>query len=85
MRPEYFDVCIVGAGPAGSTTAFFLIELAKRQNWKKIPSVGLMEKQEFPRDKFCGDAWCAPALDILEEMNILQQLQAKGLVRLLFY
>jgi flavin-dependent dehydrogenase len=41
----------------------------------------LLEKAAFPRDKFCGDAWCAPALDILEDMGVLQQLEAEGLVR----
>ncbi len=44
-------------------------------------SVALLEKESFPRDKFCGDAWCAPALDILEDMGVLQQLEAEGLVR----
>ncbi len=73
-----FDVIVVGAGPAGATTAYYLahpdgVEPARR--------VALLEKERLPRDKICGDAWCAPALDILEEMGVLQKLEADGLVR----
>jgi flavin-dependent dehydrogenase len=75
----HFDCIIVGAGPAGSTTAFYLTEGARRAR-RPVPSVGLLEKAQFPRDKFCGDAWCAPALDILEDMQVLQRLQARGVV-----
>jgi len=68
-----YDVIVVGAGPAGATTAYYLATGGKR--------VALLERAVFPRDKFCGDAWCAPALDILEDMGVLQQLEAEGLVR----
>ncbi len=40
------DVCIVGAGPAGSTAAKFLSE--------KGFKVNLIDKEKFPRDKPCG-------------------------------
>jgi len=40
------DVCIVGAGPAGSTAAKFLSE--------KNIDVILIDKDKFPRDKPCG-------------------------------
>ena len=70
-----YDVTIVGAGPAGATTAFFLT----RGN--SGLRVAVLEKAVFPRDKVCGDAWCAPALDILEDMGVLQELEAEGLVR----
>ncbi len=74
-NPEYadYDVAVVGAGPAGATAAYYLATGGKR--------VALLEKATFPRDKICGDAWCAPALDILEDMGVLQQLEAEGLVR----
>lgn len=68
-----YDVAIVGAGPAGATAAYFLATEGKR--------VALLEKETFPRDKRCGDAWCAPALDLLEEMGVLQDLEAKGSVQ----
>ena len=34
----------------------------------------LLEKKEFPRDKYCGDAVCKTAIEILQEMGIYQQL-----------
>ncbi|NNE17686.1 MAG: geranylgeranyl reductase family protein [Myxococcales bacterium] len=71
-QPVY-DVLIAGAGPAGATAAYFLAKGGKR--------VALLEKATFPRDKRCGDAWCEPALDILEEMGVIQQLDAEGAVQ----
>jgi len=43
---EHFDVAIVGAGPAGSTTAYRLARAGAR--------VLLVDKTRFPRDKPCG-------------------------------
>ena len=71
-QPVY-DVVIAGAGPAGATAAYFLAKGGKR--------VALLEKATFPRDKRCGDAWCEPALDILEEMGVIQELDAEGAVQ----
>lgn len=73
-----FDVIVAGAGPAGSTAAYYL---AKGIGSSPGRRVALLEKATFPRDKYCGDAWCAPALDILEDMGVLQKLQAENLVR----
>ena len=72
MSPLY-DVIIIGGGPAGATAAYFLAQRGKR--------VALLDKARFPRDKRCGDAWCAPALELLEEMGVLQVLEAKGAVQ----
>eukprot|EP01084_Bolivina_argentea_P047367 87269_1 len=66
-----YDIIIVGAGPSGSTSAYYL----SKQGYK----VALLERKKFPRDKYCGDAWCAPALNILEEMGILKELEDKNL------
>ena len=68
-----YDAIIAGAGPAGATAAYFLAKRGKR--------VALLEKAAFPRDKRCGDAWCEPALDILEEMGVIQELDAEGAVQ----
>ena len=68
-----YDVVIAGAGPAGATAAYFLAKAGKH--------VALLVKARFPRDKRCGDAWCAPALDLLEEMGVLQDLEADGAVQ----
>ena len=43
---EHFDVAVVGAGPAGSTTAYRLARAHAR--------VLLIDKARFPRDKPCG-------------------------------
>jgi len=43
---ERFDAIVVGAGPAGSTTAYRLARAGAR--------VLLVDKARFPRDKPCG-------------------------------
>src|SRR5205823_7247323 len=43
---ERFDVVVVGAGPAGSTTAYRLSRAGAR--------VLLVDRARFPRDKPCG-------------------------------
>lgn len=62
-----YDVAIVGAGPSGSTAAFYAAQSGAR--------VALLDKEKFPRDKFCGDAVCTPAIRILEDMGVLQELR----------
>ena len=71
--PPIYDVIIAGAGPAGATAAYFLAQSGKR--------VALLEKARFPRDKRCGDAWSAPAVELLEEMGVLGELEAEGAVQ----
>lgn len=68
-----YDVIIIGAGPAGATAAYYL--------GKAGLNVALIDKKQFPRPKPCGDAWCKPALDILEEMGVLQKMEADKIVR----
>ena len=50
---EYYDIIIVGAGPAGSTLARALEDSCKR--------VLIIDKQAFPRDKTCA-GWVTPAV-----------------------
>ena len=64
-RPHY-DVIVVGAGPAGSTLSYFLGKLGRK--------VLLLEKKKFPRDKYCGDAVCKTAIEILHEMGVYEEL-----------
>jgi len=55
-----FDVIVVGAGPAGSSTAIALAQHGLR--------VALLDKAAFPRDKVCGDAL---SLDVMNQLNRL--------------
>jgi geranylgeranyl reductase family protein len=62
-RPtEEADVIIVGAGPAGSTTAFYLAQAGL--------DVLLLEKSRFPREKVCGDGLTPRAVKALVAMGI---------------
>lgn len=64
MRP--FDVAIVGAGPAGSSAAVFLV--------RKGYSVALLDKQRFPREKLCGDFLNPANWENFEPLGIEDQL-----------
>ena len=55
------DVCILGAGPAGLTTAMFLA--------KKGISSTVIEKENFPRDKICGDAFSGKVAWVLNKLD----------------
>lgn len=59
------DVIIVGAGPAGTTAALFLINLGYQ--------VLLIDKSDFPRSKICGDAIAPGTIDIIKELGILKK------------
>jgi geranylgeranyl reductase family protein len=66
---QVYDVCVVGAGPSGSTCAYYLAKQGKR--------VLLLERKEFPRDKLCGDAVCSRAQVHLQRMGVLQAIVAE--------
>lgn len=55
------DVCILGGGPGGASTA---IQLAKH-GAKAV----LLEKSTFPRDKVCGDALSGKVMRTLERLD----------------
>ncbi len=56
------DVIVVGAGPAGSATAYHLARAGH--------SVLLLEKTAFPREKVCGDGLTPRAVTALVSMGI---------------
>jgi choline dehydrogenase-like flavoprotein len=56
------DVIVVGAGPAGSTTAFYLAQAGL--------DVLVLEKSRFPREKVCGDGLTPRAVKALIGMGI---------------
>jgi geranylgeranyl reductase family protein len=62
-----YDVIVIGAGPSGSSAAYFLA----RQGLKVL----VLDKSEFPRDKPCGDVLTPRALSVLQEMDILDEIR----------
>lgn len=56
------DVIVVGAGPAGSTTAYYLARAGL--------DVLLLEKTGFPREKVCGDGLTPRAVRALVAMGL---------------
>lgn len=70
MAYPLHDVIIIGAGPAGSTTATFLAQHGL--------DVLLLDKAVFPRDKTCGDGLTPRAIDVLAELGLMEALTAEG-------
>ena len=64
------DVCVVGAGPAGSATAIEAARAGLR--------VALVDKATFPRDKCCGDGLTTSALRILEYLGVAHTAVGSG-------
>jgi geranylgeranyl reductase family protein len=56
------DVIVVGAGPAGSTTAYYLAQAGL--------DVLMLEKSTFPREKVCGDGLTPRGVRALVAMGI---------------
>ena len=66
VERSYYDVVIVGSGPAGACLGYYLV--------KKGRKVLTLEKKTFPRDKICGDALCKTGIEILMEMGLYEKL-----------
>ena len=65
-----FDVCIVGAGPAGSATAIRLADAGL--------SVLLVEQKKFPRNKLCGEFVSPECLVHFDELGVLCDISSAG-------
>jgi menaquinone-9 beta-reductase len=66
MHPCDFDLIIVGAGPAGISTALHLLKLDP--TWKD--RMVILEKEHHPRHKLCGGALTYYGLRILQRLGI---------------
>ncbi len=62
MESLKFDVIIVGAGPAGCTAAWMLSG--------KGLKIALLDKDTFPREKICGDAFGA---DVTKQFHLIDK------------
>jgi geranylgeranyl reductase family protein len=62
------DVIVVGAGPAGAVSATALAQ--------KGYDVLVLDRQTFPRDKICGDAVPAGAIDLLYSLGMEEKIRA---------
>src|SRR6266487_3592433 len=64
---ETFDVAIVGGGPAGSSCAAFCA-LAGLDTL-------VLERENFPREKVCGDCLNPSCWSVLERLGLQQQVR----------
>ncbi len=71
---ERFDVCVVGAGPAGSAAACRLAA-------EGIRTV-LVDRDRFPRDKVCGDGIAPRAVRVLEDLGLDPETMFPGCFRI---
>ncbi|MFZ0757059.1 MAG: FAD-dependent oxidoreductase, partial [Trebonia sp.] len=62
VKDDDADVIVVGAGPSGATTAYYLAQAGL--------NVLLLEKARFPRDKVCGDGLTPRAVKSLVAMGV---------------
>lgn len=66
MQKTEHDVIVVGAGPAGATTAAMLAQ----QGYDVL----LLDRHTFPRDKTCGDAVPAGAVELLQSLGMQDKI-----------
>lgn len=64
------DVIVVGAGPAGSAAACALARRDRR--------VVLIDREEFPRDKTCGDGVPPGSIEILNSLGMAESIRSAG-------
>lgn len=68
------DVIVVGAGPAGTSTAHALTRLGAR--------VLLLDRARFPRPKPCAEFLSPQCARILDAMGVLERVERAGAARL---
>ncbi|MEP6692373.1 MAG: NAD(P)/FAD-dependent oxidoreductase [Gemmatimonadaceae bacterium] len=68
------DVIVVGGGPAGASTAFYLARAGA--------SVLVLDRANFPRDKPCAEYLSPECSRILDDMGALAPCEAAGAAKL---
>ena len=66
MGAHRYDVLVVGGGPAGAATGYWLAKAGH--------DVLIVERKTFPRDKTCGDGLTPRAVHQLDEMGLADTL-----------
>src|ERR1700751_4130239 len=64
---DIFDVAIVGGGPAGSSCATFCSQAGL--------NTLVLERENFPREKVCGDCVNPSSWPVLERLNLAQRIR----------
>jgi 2-polyprenyl-6-methoxyphenol hydroxylase-like FAD-dependent oxidoreductase len=64
------DALVIGAGPAGASTAILL----KMAGWRVI----LVEKSAYPRQKVCGECLSAASLALLDQLGVGAPVQDRA-------
>jgi flavin-dependent dehydrogenase len=67
-------VIVVGGGPAGAATAFYLA--------RSGVDVMVLDRAHFPRDKPCSEYMSPQASRILDEMGVLERIEQSGAAHL---
>jgi len=72
--PQSAEVVVVGGGPAGAATAWWLARAGV--------DVVVLDKARFPRAKPCSEYMSPQASRLLEEMGVLRQVEDAGAAQL---
>jgi flavin-dependent dehydrogenase len=64
------DAIVIGGGPAGATAALLL----SRAGW----SVAVIEKDDYPRGKVCGEFISAASMLLLNELGLLDEFLGRA-------
>lgn len=72
--PQHAEVLVIGGGPAGAATAFFLARAGV--------DVCVLDRARFPRDKPCAEYLSPQGSRILSEMGVLEQIEQAGAAQL---
>ena len=70
-----WDLVVIGAGPAGAATALGALAA------EPALSVLLLDRQDFPRDKACGDGIAPHVFDLLAEVGVTGLVDDRTAIR----